>query len=387
VPRLFINFRSRDQSGYAALLDRALSDEFGPDAVFLASRSIAPGEDFTVRILEHIRDCAVVLVVIGPDWLLHSGPGPGQDRDWVLSEIAEAFAAGRRVIPILVENAVMPRADELPEAVATLVRRQYLRLHHRTVRDDLARLVAWLTELVPELRRPTPRSPPARSGYPVHFGLGPPHASPCRLGLLPGSILDVTSVDIWVNSENTDLQMSRYNDFSISGIVRYWGARRDAVGRVIADVIADELSSRVGGPRPVAPATVVVTGPGALAESHQVRHVIHVAAVQAAVQGQPGSGFAPVERIDWCVTAVLREADRLAGADPSTRSVLLPLLGVGTGGGDLAATVVTMVDSATAFLVSHPDTALRAVYLLGYSPREWSELHRTVGGSPRLVPA
>jgi len=75
------------------LLDRELAERFGPDAVFRASRSIPPGADFTREILDSLRQCHVLLAVMGPGWLAagrragaHSG-----DVDWVHREIAEAF--------------------------------------------------------------------------------------------------------------------------------------------------------------------------------------------------------------------------------------------------------------------------------------------------------
>src|SRR5262249_50445112 len=101
-----------------------------------------------------------------------------------------------------------------------------------------------------------------------------------RLGIVIGDIRHVSHVDIWVNSENTDMRMARHTDYSISAIIRYDGAKRDDEGRVVEDLIADELERKVAGRRPVAPATVLATGSGMLAESNGVRLVLHIAAVQ-----------------------------------------------------------------------------------------------------------
>jgi transcriptional regulator with XRE-family HTH domain len=52
-----------------------------------------------------------------------------------------------------------------------------------------------------------------------------------RIGIITGSIRHVRDADIGVNSENTDMQMSRFEEYTISAIIRYDGARRDSAGR------------------------------------------------------------------------------------------------------------------------------------------------------------
>src|SRR4051794_15504168 len=48
--------------------------------------------------------------------------------------------------------------------------------------------------------------------------------------IVTGDLLDVRDVDIWVSSENTNMQPARYHDRSISALVRYYGAAKDEVG-------------------------------------------------------------------------------------------------------------------------------------------------------------
>ncbi|PRY18883.1 macro domain-containing protein [Pseudosporangium ferrugineum] len=201
------------------------------------------------------------------------------------------------------------------------------------------------------------------------------------LTAVPGALYRTRGADIWVNSENTDMEMSRTTDFTISAIIRYWGARRSPSGKVVDDLIADELRRRVGRRSPVAPGTVVTTGAGELAGSHGVRRIIHV----ASVVGEPGAGFRQVRNIAACVANVLAEADRLATADPTLRVILMPLLGIGSGSGDLSATVVTMVDTAVSFLADHPRTRLDEIRLLGFNTEEWRALTTTMAGHPQLV--
>jgi hypothetical protein len=58
--------------------------------------------------------------------------------------------------------------------------------------------------------------------------------------LFTGDIGALKAADIWVSSENTNMQMARFYDLSISGTVRYLGAKKES-GIVIEDIIAQEL--------------------------------------------------------------------------------------------------------------------------------------------------
>lgn len=233
-------------------------------------------------------------------------------------------------------------------------------------------------------RRPLPEHP--NDDQPVEadpqevrmFALAPPRRSACRLGVVAGGIRRVRFADAWVSSENTDMEMSRAAEFTISGIVRYWGARRDGSGRVVEDTIARELAAQVESRRPVMPGAAFVTGPGALAESHNVRAIIHV----ASVQGEPGAGFRQVRDVGACVTNALALAEGLG-----LESVLFPLLGVASGHGDVRATVAAMLIATIDHLTARPSTVLRAVYFLGYTRSELRVVTECLADSAFLQPA
>src|SRR5262249_5209596 len=150
-------------------------------------------------------------------------------------------------------------------------------------------------------------------------------------------------------------EMSRVSEFSISAIIRYGGARVDEVGRVAEDVIADQLATAVGARRPGAPGTAIVTDAGRLGETHNVRDVIHV----AAVHGDPGGGFRQIRNVGECVTHALGQADRLAREGCPARTILIPVLGAGTGGGAVDATVHALLAAAIDYLAATSDTTLQ----------------------------
>lgn len=139
------------------LYDR-LADRFGEEQVFIDVGSISPGLDFADVITQAVSVCEVLLAVIGPHWV-NATDADGRRRlddpdDLVRLELEAAFAADLRVIPILVEGAVMPRRDELPESISSLARRNALTLRHETFRSDMARLLVAIEQVLGDAARP-----------------------------------------------------------------------------------------------------------------------------------------------------------------------------------------------------------------------------------------
>jgi hypothetical protein len=152
---VFINYRSEDSHSYAALLYNELARHFGQEQMFLDAESIPVGADFGRELLGQVRSARVLLALIGPRWLTATDPA-GQRRidnpdDWIRRELAVAFTAGVRVVPVLTDGADLPHQAELPADIAALSRCQSRRLHHRETTDDLARIVSDLTRLDPTL--------------------------------------------------------------------------------------------------------------------------------------------------------------------------------------------------------------------------------------------
>ena len=200
------------------------------------------------------------------------------------------------------------------------------------------------------------------------------------IGVVTGRIRRVRGLDIWVNSENTEMRMPRIEEYSISAIIRFEGAIRDEAGRVIADLIADDLERKVAGRRPVTPATVITTTAGELSLRNDVRHVMHV----AAVYGQPGEGYRQVADVASCVTNVLAEAERLA-ASRGARSVLLPLLGTGVAGAPVGPTARTIVNAVVDHFETRTAAGIASVYLLATLAEERDACLRALG-TTRLRP-
>src|SRR5215207_8919562 len=153
--RVFISYR-REATAYPAgwLYDR-LANRYGGQ-VFKDVDSIQLGDDFVEVITRAVGSCDVLLALIGDHWLTITDQH-GQRRlddpdDFVRLEIEAAFTRNVRVIPILVEAARLPRADELPPSLARLVRRQALELSPARFDFDTSRLLKVLDKTLAEMR-------------------------------------------------------------------------------------------------------------------------------------------------------------------------------------------------------------------------------------------
>jgi hypothetical protein len=125
--RIFISYRRQETAWPARRLYDVLVEHFRAEDVFKDVDNIEPGEDFIERITAAVGSCNVPLALIGPQWLTITDEN-GQRRldnpaDFVRLEIETALTRKIRVIPILVDEARIPRANELPPTLAPLVRR------------------------------------------------------------------------------------------------------------------------------------------------------------------------------------------------------------------------------------------------------------------------
>jgi hypothetical protein len=110
---IFISYRRQETRHLAGRLYDRLAARFGLDQVFMDVATIEPGVDFAEAIDQAVGACRVLLAVIGSHWLT-AADDAGQRRldhpdDLVRLEVEAALARNVRVIPILVDDAVMPR--------------------------------------------------------------------------------------------------------------------------------------------------------------------------------------------------------------------------------------------------------------------------------------
>jgi class 3 adenylate cyclase len=151
MPRVFISYRRDDASGHAGRLYDDLSRGFGREQIFMDVDAIDLGADF-VEIVEQAVDASdVMIAMIGKRWLT-AADARNRRRlhdpdDFVRLEIATALGRNKRIIPILVQGAAMPRPDALPDDLKLLVRRNALEVRDTSWSVDVARLVRALGAL------------------------------------------------------------------------------------------------------------------------------------------------------------------------------------------------------------------------------------------------
>jgi hypothetical protein len=213
-----------------------------------------------------------------------------------------------------------------------------------------------------------------------------PGAPGKRIGIVAGNLRHTNlsakllqqPIDVWVSSENINMQMARPYDSSVSGLIRYLGAEKDDTGTIVRDVVAKELQAKMKSRQLVNPGEVVPTGAGRLADTHHVKRILHAAAVYGVV----GNGYHPIAHIEQCITNALARVDfdaKLAARDgspgqrtESEASILFPLLGTGSARAEIIHSARRQLQSAIGYLRSRAEfTQVQRVYFLAPT-----EVHR-----------
>lgn len=137
-----ISYRREDSTPIAGRLYDRLQGEFGQASVFMDFDSIPYGVDFREHITRTLEQVSALVVIIGPHWS-ESRAGVrrlDESSDFVRFEVKSALERGITVIPVLVDNAPMPKREQLPADIEGLAFRNALLLdagidfHHHTDR-------------------------------------------------------------------------------------------------------------------------------------------------------------------------------------------------------------------------------------------------------------
>jgi formylglycine-generating enzyme required for sulfatase activity len=147
VGKIFINYRRGDEAGFTQALYLRLESEFASDDLFMdVEGHIKPGDDFVEVLNAQVAASDVILAVIGPRWAELLTARQGEPDDFLTIALKAALDQRKRVIPVLVGGASMPRADSLPEAIRPLARRNAVGLRPERFKADCQGLVAALKE-------------------------------------------------------------------------------------------------------------------------------------------------------------------------------------------------------------------------------------------------
>jgi TIR domain-containing protein len=150
--RIFISYRREETAGHAGRLYDRLASHFGDGQVFMDVHSLEGGVDYENIIEQEMASSAVVVALIGRQWLTMTDEAGRRridnPRDLMRLELEAALAADVRVIPVLVAGAAMPQREHLPESLEGLARRHTLRLSNETFHSDADLLLEAIERVV-----------------------------------------------------------------------------------------------------------------------------------------------------------------------------------------------------------------------------------------------
>ena len=262
---------------------------------------------------------------------------------------------------------------ELTGAGQAEARKQIAEHCRNGLKDDV--LDSLVFEAIPDVDRRKAAQTVLPPDEPLEF-----HLSDGRqVNIAQGSISEQHDIaDIWVNSENTKMLMARHFECSISGIIRYLGARKDETGDVLQDTIEVALRRQMIGKNAVAPGTVLVTDSGDLWRTHRVKKIFHV----ASAHGEAGIGYQPIAGIEKCVNHVLDKVANLQ--DRELKAILFPLMGCGTARGSVEELAPKLLQTAISALKRRKIGFLQRVYFLTWTRTELEVCRRFLAS--RLEP-
>src|SRR6266446_486342 len=122
---VFISYRREDAAGFSHAIYDRLVENLSKDRVFMDVLGIEPGADFVEKLESAVRQCDVLIALIGTRWAGEDARGKARiadPQDWEHVELATALRRGIKVIPVLLDGARMPAVENLPNDLQSLVR-------------------------------------------------------------------------------------------------------------------------------------------------------------------------------------------------------------------------------------------------------------------------
>jgi hypothetical protein len=171
MSRIFISYRRQDSATMTGRIYDKLETALGSNRVFRDIDDISAGEDFRAKLAKEIDKSDILLVIIGPKWegiTDNNGNRRLDDpNDFVRLEVEAGLKrTDKIVIPVLVENAAMPKPESLPESLRELCYRNAV-----NVRQD-PDFHRDLQKLINEIQNITATGEPLYKKRPVMIGAG-----------------------------------------------------------------------------------------------------------------------------------------------------------------------------------------------------------------------
>ena len=222
----FLSYRREDSAGTTGRIYDRLRQTFRSRRLFIDVDNIAPGSDFAKILQAQVSRCDVFLAIIGRHWLSATDDN-GSRRldnpgDFVRIEIASALGRDHvAVIPVLVDGARMPSANDLPEDLRPLVFRNAVEISGMRFHRDLAKLILAIKVALPWWAR--------HERSLARFGWGAAFASTAAAtvaGIYGGTIEKAGGLETWLRPSAAEWSRLSYADKSNPMVLRDVIARR-----------------------------------------------------------------------------------------------------------------------------------------------------------------
>jgi TIR domain len=172
MPKIAVSYRREDSGPVSGRIFDRLVARYGKESVFRDIDNIPAGVDFRHHIDDVLHNTDTLIVVLGRKWI---GPvTAGRSRihdedDPVRVELETALQRNVSIIPVLIGDAKMPKASQLPESLKDFTFRSAVRVdpgqdfdHHT---DRLIRSIE--RTLQPDSNSAAPAAPGIGAGSPV----------------------------------------------------------------------------------------------------------------------------------------------------------------------------------------------------------------------------
>jgi pterin-4a-carbinolamine dehydratase len=128
MSKIFVSYRREDSGPVARRLAESFARTFGSEQVFIDTDTIKLSDRWKEKIDEALHESLLIVVLIGPRWLfLQDANGRRRidnEDDWVRNEILFGLKAGKKLIPVQVSGAALPKEEALPVSLRPLLESQ-----------------------------------------------------------------------------------------------------------------------------------------------------------------------------------------------------------------------------------------------------------------------
>jgi len=269
MPKIAISYRRSDSTVIAGRIADRLAIRYGRDSVFIDVDSVPLGTDFRKFIRETWSEIDILIVVVGPKWLGSSRGAAArinESEDLIRIEVETALKRDVPIIPVLVDGASMPSADQLPKSLSAFADRNAAEVDGgRDFHPHMDRLIQAIDRIAPSEEQ---RSSTAT----IRMTAPAPDAGGVSLQFMP--ILRATALTVFVllvahhliiNVLDLNTLYLRIASFIIpflAGMIYLWKTRQGPAAAVVIAgstaliaVAGMSLSASLNSGQPVMPAT------------------------------------------------------------------------------------------------------------------------------------